>query len=102
MNRRRRALCTDAGTAIGARAALPETARGGVHDGWLGGLWPLTFLFYVLWNGRGATIKRTQAQPGHIEDRRKALLNARTSVEPYQGLDVADQEKRDGEPPMRT
>ena len=43
-----------------------------------------------------------QAQPGHIEDRRKALLNARTSVEPYQGLDVADQEKQDGEPPMRT
>jgi hypothetical protein len=32
----------------------------------------------------------------------KALLNARTSVEPYQGLDVADQEKQDGEPPMRT
>jgi hypothetical protein len=42
------------------------------------------------------------AQPGHIDYRRKALLNARTSVEPYQGLDVADQEKRDGEPPMRT
>jgi len=63
---------------------------------------PLTFLFYVLWNGRGAAIKRTQAQPGHIEDRRKALLNARTSVAPYQGLDVADQEKQDGEPPMRT
>jgi len=32
-----------------------------------------------------------------IEDRRKALLNARTSVAPYQGLDVADQEKQDGE-----
>ena len=39
-----------------------------------------------------------QAQPGHIDDRRKALLNARTSVAPYQGLDVADQEKQDGEP----
>jgi len=42
------------------------------------------------------------AQPGHIDDRRKALLNARTSVAPYQGLDVADQEKQDGEPTMRT
>ena len=76
--------------------------RGGVHGGWLCGLWPLTFLFHVLWSKRGAAIKCTQAQPGHIEDRRKALLNARTSVEPYQGLDVADQEKQDGEPPMRT
>ena len=47
-------------------------------------------------------INRIPAQPGHIDDRRKALLNARTSVEPYQGLDVADQEKQDGEPPMRT
>ena len=53
---------------------------------------------HVLWSKRGAPI----AQPGHIEDRRKALLNARSSVEPYQGLDVADQEKQDGEPPMRT
>ena len=57
---------------------------------------------HVLWSKRGAAIKCTQAQPGHIEDRRKALLNARTSVEPYQGLDVADQEKQDWEPPMRT
>ena len=53
---------------------------------------------FVLWNERGATIKCTQAQPGHIEDRRQALLNARTSVAPYQGLDVADQKKQDGEP----
>ena len=37
-----------------------------------------------------------------IEDRQKALLNARTYVEPYQGLDAADKEKQDGEPPMRT
>ena len=48
------------------------------------------------------TIKGIPPQPGHIDDRRKALLNARTSVAPYQGLDVADQEKQDGEPPMRT
>jgi len=37
-----------------------------------------------------------------IVDRRKALLNARTSVAPYQGLDVADQEKQDVEQTMRT
>jgi hypothetical protein len=41
-------------------------------------------------------------EPGHIEDCRKALLNSRTSAAPYQGLDVADQEKQDREPPMRT
>jgi hypothetical protein len=60
--------------------------------------------FFVLCGvvGPGCAIKRTQAQPGHIEDHQKALLNARTSVEPYQGLDVADQEKQNGEPPMRT
>jgi len=43
-----------------------------------------------------APLNRIPAQPGHIDDRRKALLNARTSVEPYQGIDVADQEKRWG------
>jgi len=66
--------------------------------------WVVAPHFFVLcvWNGRVAAIKCTQAQPGHVEDRRKALLNARTYVAPYQGLDVADQEKQDGEPPMRT
>ncbi len=39
---------------ISARAALPEAARGGINGGWLCRLWPLTFLFYVLWKGRGA------------------------------------------------
>ncbi len=43
-------------------------------------------------------MNRIPAQPGHIDDRRKDLLNARTSVALYQGLDVADQEKQDGEP----
>jgi hypothetical protein len=32
----------------------------------------------------------------HIGDRQKALLKARTSVALYQGLDVADLEKREG------
>lgn len=40
----------------------------------------------------GCTIICTQAQPGHIGDLRKALLNARTSVASYQCLDVADWE----------
>ena len=116
-NRRRRALRTDSGAAhpesgaahlalhrspliigIGARAALPEAGRGGGHGGWLCGLCALT----VFVKSGKCAINGIPAQPGHIEDRRKALLNARTSVEPYQGLDVADQEKQDGEPPMRT
>jgi len=47
---------------------------------------------------RKCAMNRIPAQPGHIDDRRKDLLNARTSVALYQGLDVADQEKQDGEP----
>ena len=62
-NRRRRALCTDSGAAhpesdathlalhrspliigIGACAALPDAARGGIHGGWLCGLCALTVL----------------------------------------------------------
>jgi len=62
-NRRCRALCTDSGAAhpesgaahlalhhspliidIGARAALPEAARGGIHGGWSCGLCALTVL----------------------------------------------------------
>jgi len=85
-----------------SRGITTQATPGTLHGQRLGGLWPLTFLFNVLWNGKGAAIKRTQAQPGHIEDRPKALLNVRTSVPPYQGLDVADQEKQDGEPPMST
>ncbi len=57
--------------------------------------------FVLLLSKRGADINAPRPNQG-IEDRRKALLNARTSVEPYQGLDVADQEKQDGEPPMHT
>ncbi len=37
-------------------------------------------------------------EPGHVGDRRKGVLNAPTFVALYKGLDVADREKREGEP----
>ncbi len=67
---------------------------------WWGGLCELcalTFLFDVCWKRKGCAIKRTQAQPGHVGDCRKAFLTERMSVALYQGRDVADQEKLDGE-----
>jgi hypothetical protein len=60
----------------------------------------LTFLFDVPWWGLGALygVPRPQAPPGHVGDCRKALLKARMTVTLYQGLDIADWEKQDGEP----
>ncbi len=57
----------------------------------------LTFLFNVCWKRKGCAIKHTKAQPEHVGDRRKALLKVRMSVALYQGLDISDREKQDGE-----
>ncbi len=46
--------------------------------------------------GPGYAINCTQAQPGHVGDCQKALLNARTPVALFKGPDVADWKKQEG------
>ena len=58
---------------------------------------PQLFVLCVV-EGEGWAIKCTQAQPGHIGDCWKALLNVRTSLASYQVLDIAIKEKQDGAP----
>jgi hypothetical protein len=53
----------------------------------------LFFVLCVVGSGR-CVIKRTEAQPGHIGDRQKALYNVRTILASYQGLHVEIKEKR--------
>jgi hypothetical protein len=64
------------------RAAAGCCAVGCVH----------TLFCSVLLSAKCA-INGITTEPGHVGDRRKGILNARTSVALYYGLDVADREK---------
>ena len=87
--------------AIGREFALYRP--GGRHGHrWCCELCVLTFLFDGVISGKKCAIKQTQARPGHIGDRQKALFNARMAVALYQGLDVADRKKQDREGLLRT